>query len=105
MCVQDIFISLSLIPKHSSLGCVLWGGAGAAVFLRPKLNIVTFLDFLDLFFHAESRLVREAGSQKHCRSIMEDLWTRWAMVLKGDPAAQVREGWSAHVRMSCNLQK
>lgn len=27
------------------------------------------------------------------------------MVLKGDPAAQVREGWSAHVRMSCNLQK
>lgn len=49
-CVQDIFISLSLIPKHPSHGCVLWGGAGAAVFLRPKLNIVTFLDFLDLFF-------------------------------------------------------
>lgn len=49
MCVQDIFSSLSLIPKHSSPGCVLWGGAGTAVFLRPKLNIVTFLDFLDLF--------------------------------------------------------
>lgn len=39
VCVQDIFISLSLIPKHSSPGCVLWGGAVTAVFLRPKLNI------------------------------------------------------------------
>lgn len=78
-------ISLSLTPKHSSPGCVGGeGAAGAAAFLRPKLNIVTFLD---LFFHAGSRLVGEAGSQKHCRSMREereDLWTKGAMALKGN---------------------
>lgn len=67
------------------------GGAGAAAFLRPKLNIVTFL----IFFHAESRLVGEAGSQKHCRSMREereDLWTKGAMALKdnGPPLATRR---------------
>lgn len=64
--------------------CVGGRGAGAAAFLRPKLNIVTFSD---LFFHAESRLVGEAGSQKHCRSMREereDLWTKRAMALKGN---------------------
>lgn len=83
--VQDIFhFTFSDTQAFFSWVCGGEGAAGAAAFLRPKLNIVTFLD---LFFHAESRLVGEAGSQKHCRSMREereDLWTKGAMALKGN---------------------